>query len=80
MYPKRVSHRLEQRRPARRLRLRLPFERETVIRSGVGFFYGSTVSNTIGDVASPGSPLLRAWSCRRPNFSALFDCATDSRP
>ena len=33
---------------------RLPFERETVIRSGVGIFYGSTVSNTVGDTASSG--------------------------
>lgn len=33
---------------------RLPFQRETVIRSGFGAFFGSTVSNTIGDVASTG--------------------------
>ncbi|MFN0170825.1 MAG: carboxypeptidase regulatory-like domain-containing protein [Bryobacteraceae bacterium] len=33
---------------------RLPFQRETVIRSGFGIFYGSTVSNTVGDVASTG--------------------------
>lgn len=33
---------------------RLPFAKETVIRSGVGVFYGSTVSNTIGDTASTG--------------------------
>lgn len=33
---------------------RLPFKRETVIRSGFGLFFGSTVSNTIGDVASTG--------------------------
>ena len=33
---------------------RLPFQRETVIRSGVGIFFGSTVSNTIGDTASTG--------------------------
>jgi hypothetical protein len=33
---------------------RLPFQRETVIRAGLGIFYGSTVSNTIGDTASIG--------------------------
>jgi hypothetical protein len=33
---------------------RLPFARETVIRGGAGIFYGPTVSNTIGDVASTG--------------------------
>lgn len=33
---------------------RLPFERETVIRAGFGTFFGSTVSNTIGDTASTG--------------------------
>lgn len=33
---------------------RLPFQRETVIRSGFGAFFGSTVSNTIGDTASTG--------------------------
>jgi hypothetical protein len=33
---------------------RLPFQKETVIRSGAGAFFGSTVSNTIGDTASTG--------------------------
>lgn len=33
---------------------RLPFQRETVIRAGVGIFYGSTISNTVGDSASLG--------------------------
>lgn len=33
---------------------RLPFQRETVIRAGFGAFFGSTVSNTIGDTASTG--------------------------
>ncbi|HUQ95127.1 MAG TPA: carboxypeptidase regulatory-like domain-containing protein [Bryobacteraceae bacterium] len=36
------------------LAYRLPFRRETVIRMGFGAFYGSTVSNTIGDTASTG--------------------------
>lgn len=36
------------------LAYRLNTRRETVIRSGFGLFYGSTVSNTIGDVASLG--------------------------
>lgn len=33
---------------------RLPFAAETVVRGGAGIFYGPTVSNTIGDVASTG--------------------------
>jgi hypothetical protein len=33
---------------------RLPGNRQTVIRGGTGIFYGPTVSNTIGDVASLG--------------------------
>ncbi len=33
---------------------RIPGKRETVIRGGGGIFYGPTVSNTIGDVASLG--------------------------
>ena len=33
---------------------RLPGKRDTVIRGGAGIFYGPTVSNTIGDVASLG--------------------------
>ncbi len=33
---------------------RLPFARETVVRGGAGVFFGSTVSNTIGDTASTG--------------------------
>jgi len=36
------------------LAYRLPFHRETVIRGGAGIFFGSTVSNTIGDAASTG--------------------------
>lgn len=36
------------------LAYRLPTRRETVVRAGGGFFYGSTVSNTIGDTASTG--------------------------
>jgi hypothetical protein len=33
---------------------RLPGKHETVLRGGAGIFYGGTVSNTIGDVASLG--------------------------
>ncbi|HYZ85389.1 MAG TPA: TonB-dependent receptor [Bryobacteraceae bacterium] len=33
---------------------RLPFAHTTVIRGGAGIFYGPTVSNSIGDVASTG--------------------------
>ena len=33
---------------------RLPGSRQTVLRGGAGIFYGSTISNTIGDAASLG--------------------------
>lgn len=36
------------------LAYRVPGLRNTVFRAGAGFFYGPTVSNTIGDVASTG--------------------------
>ena len=41
---------------------RLPGNRETVIRGGAGVFFGPTVSNTIGDVASLGFSTSASYS------------------
>ncbi len=41
---------------------RVAGKRETVIRGGGGFFYGPTVSNTIGDVASLGFSTSASYS------------------
>ena len=41
---------------------RLPGKRETVLRGGAGVFYGGTVSNTIGDVASLGFSTSASYS------------------
>jgi hypothetical protein len=41
---------------------RLPGKHETVIRGGGGIFYGPTVSNTIGDVASLGFSTSASYS------------------
>jgi len=41
---------------------RLPGKRETVIRGGAGVFYGPTVSNSIGDVASLGFSTSASYS------------------
>lgn len=41
---------------------RIPGASETVIRGGAGFFYGPTVSNTIGDVASLGFSTSASYS------------------
>jgi hypothetical protein len=41
---------------------RLPTKRDTVIRGGAGVFYGPTVSNTIGDVASLGFSTSASYS------------------
>ena len=41
---------------------RIPGKRETVIRGGAGIFYGPTVSNTIGDVASLGFSTSASYS------------------
>ena len=41
---------------------RLPGKRDTVIRGGAGVFYGPTVSNTIGDVASLGFSTSASYS------------------
>ena len=41
---------------------RLPGKRDTVIRGGAGVFFGPTVSNTIGDVASLGFSTSASYS------------------
>ena len=41
---------------------RLPGRHETALRGGAGFFYGPTVSNTIGDVASLGFSTSASYS------------------
>lgn len=51
---------------------RLPFARETVIRGGAGVFFGTTVSNTIGDTASTGFSTSAAFVVAQADlFSAL---------
>ena len=52
---------------------RLPGKHETVIRGGGGFFYGPTVSNTIGDTASLGFSTSASYSVAQAETqSALF--------
>ena len=46
---------------------RVPGTRETVFRGGAGIFYGPTVSNTIGDVASLGFSTSASYSVPQPN-------------
>ncbi len=58
---------------------RLPGTRETVIRGGAGVFYGPTVSNTIGDVASLGFSTSASYVAARPSSRARCGCATGSR-
>jgi hypothetical protein len=41
---------------------RVPGTRETVVRGGAGVFYGPTVSNTVGDVASLGFSTSASYS------------------
>jgi hypothetical protein len=52
---------------------RLPFQRETVIRSGFGLFFGSTVSNTIGDVASTGFSTLASLVVPQAEFLTAME-------
>jgi hypothetical protein len=49
---------------------RIPGKSETVIRGGAGFFYGPTVSNTIGDVASLGFSTAASYTSS-PAASAI---------
>jgi hypothetical protein len=46
---------------------RVPGTREIVFRGGAGVFYGPTVSNTIGDVASLGFSTSASYSVPQPN-------------
>lgn len=52
---------------------RLPFQRETVIRAGFGTFFGSTVSNTIGDVASAGFSTSASLVVPQAEFLTALD-------
>jgi len=51
---------------------RLPGAHETVIRGGAGFFYGPTVSNTIGDVASLGFSTSASYSVAQAETQSVF--------
>ena len=46
---------------------RVPGKGETVIRGGAGIFYGPTVSNTIGDVASLGFSTSASYAVPQPD-------------
>ncbi|HEU0121645.1 MAG TPA: carboxypeptidase regulatory-like domain-containing protein [Bryobacteraceae bacterium] len=52
---------------------RLPFQKETVIRSGFGAFFGSTVSNTIGDTASTGFSTSASLVVPQAEFLTALD-------
>jgi hypothetical protein len=51
---------------------RLPGAHETVIRGGAGVFYGPTVSNTIGDVASLGFSTSASYSTAQAETQSVF--------
>src|ERR1039457_46358 len=51
---------------------RLPGTRETVIRGGAGLFYGPTVSNTIGDVASLGFSTAASYTTAQAASQIVF--------
>ena len=52
---------------------RLPGKRDTVLRGGAGVFFGPTVSNTIGDVASLGFSTSASYSAAQgENQSSLI--------
>jgi hypothetical protein len=55
------------------LSYRLPFQRETVIRAGFGTFFGSTVSNTIGDTASTGFSTSASLVVPQAEFLTALD-------
>jgi hypothetical protein len=52
---------------------RLGFQRETVIRAGFGSFFGSTVSNTIGDTASTGFSTSASLVVPQAEFLTALD-------
>jgi Carboxypeptidase regulatory-like domain/TonB-dependent Receptor Plug Domain/TonB dependent receptor len=51
---------------------RLGGKRDTVIRGGAGVFYGPTVSNTIGDVASLGFSTSASYSVAQAETQSAF--------
>ncbi len=51
---------------------RLPGKHETVIRGGGGFFYGPTVSNTIGDVASLGFSTSASYVVAQADYQSAM--------
>ncbi len=51
---------------------RLTGKRETVIRGGGGIFYGPTVSNTIGDVASLGFSTSASYVASQAEFQSVM--------
>lgn len=51
---------------------RMPGKGETVIRGGAGIFYGPTVSNTIGDVASLGFSTSASYSVAQAETQTVF--------
>jgi hypothetical protein len=59
---------------------RLPGSRSTVIRGGGGIFYGPTVSNTIGDVASLGFSTAAAYSVSQAATQIVFPLASGFPP
>jgi len=50
----------------------IPGNRETVIRGGGGFFYGQTVSNTIGDTASLGFSDAASYVVAQAEFQSAL--------
>lgn len=52
---------------------RLPFQKETVIRSGFGMFFGTTVSNTVGDSASLGFSTNASLVVPQAEFLSAMD-------
>jgi hypothetical protein len=51
---------------------RIPGKQETVVRGGAGIFYGPTVSNTIGDVASLGFSTAASYSTAQAASQIVF--------
>ena len=54
------------------LAYRIPGQRETVIRGGGGIFFGPTVSNTIGDVASLGFSTSASYVVAQAEFQSAL--------
>jgi hypothetical protein len=52
---------------------RLPAKRDTVIRGGAGVFYGPTISNTIGDLASLGYSTAASYTVAQAETQSVFE-------